>query len=346
MTYSSNTYLLAYGNEMKANANYIYSFFKSKGWTKQSICAMLGNMQRESTINPGLWYSLKEGDTSVALGLVQWYPASKLINWCNSKGYDYLSIEAQCNKIMDELNNGGQWIATSDYPETFKEFTNSTKSIEYLTYAFLKNYERADVDAASERVEHANYWFNHLESVSYNFTPRLTSDGMEGNPYWYSKNPFYQAGYGLPNCTTYAWGRFWEISDISKDYTNRPKLSTGNAGEWFYYTSDGYERGTTPKLGAVICWSDNTGGAGHVGIVEEILDNGDIVVSQSGWGSSYFWTNTKLASQGYSYNNYTFQGFIYNPYVVINPDDSGSSITKKHKYKFVLFNRRLRNGQR
>lgn len=38
------------------------------------------------------------------------------------------------------------------------------------------------------------------------FVPRLTSDGMQGNPYWYSRNPFYLAGYGLPNCTCYAFG--------------------------------------------------------------------------------------------------------------------------------------------
>ena len=39
------------------------------------------------------------------------------------------------------------------------------------------------------------------------FTPRLTSDGMMNNPYWYSLNPFYNIPatpphkYGLPNCT-------------------------------------------------------------------------------------------------------------------------------------------------
>ena len=38
------------------------------------------------------------------------------------------------------------------------------------------------------------------------FVPRLTRDGMQGNPYWYSRNPFYLAGYGLPNCTCYAFG--------------------------------------------------------------------------------------------------------------------------------------------
>lgn len=33
------------------------------------------------------------------------------------------------------------------------------------------------------------------------YVPRLTDQGVRGNPYWYSRNPFYLAGYGLPNCT-------------------------------------------------------------------------------------------------------------------------------------------------
>ena len=45
------------------------------------------------------------------------------------------------------------------------------------------------------------------------FNPRLNLNGMLNNFYWYSDNPFYQSNYGLPNCTCYAYGRFWEISD-------------------------------------------------------------------------------------------------------------------------------------
>lgn len=162
-TYSSNKYLTAYGTEMTANATYIFDYFTSKGWTKNSICAMLGNMQRESTINPGIWQNLDEGNTSLGLGLCQWTPATKLIEWCNSNNLNYLSIDAQCKRIIYELENGLQWIATSDYPESFSEFTQSTKDIEYLVYAFLKNYERAGVEAVSERIDHAEYWFSTLE---------------------------------------------------------------------------------------------------------------------------------------------------------------------------------------
>lgn len=161
-THSSNTYLEWYGTEMTDNAEYIYSYFKSKGWTKNAICAMLGNMQRESGINPGLWESLDYGNYSGGYGLVQWTPATNLINWCNSNNLDHSQMDSQLARIMYELNNGIQWIATSSYPESFSEFTQSTASVDYLTRAFLANYERAGVSALSERLQHAEYWYNNL----------------------------------------------------------------------------------------------------------------------------------------------------------------------------------------
>lgn len=348
--HSGNYYLSL--SQMTENAQYILDYLLDKGWTKNAICGMLGNMQRESTINPGIWQNLDSGNTSLGYGLVQWTPATNFLNWCSENGLDSGEMDSNLKRILYELDNGLQYYATDSYPETFREFTQSTKSVTYLASAFLHNYERAGVSAETERQQNAQYWYDNLVSgASVNYVPRLTSDGMEGEQYWYSGNPFYNAGYGLPNCTTYAWGRFWEISDLAdgtKDYSNKPTLPTSDAGSWWGYVS-GYETGQTPKLGAVICW-DN-GGNGHVGIVEEIAENGDITVSQSGWDSSYFWTNTKLASQGYSYNNYTFQGFIYNPHVTSGGGGGSSDpvypvtpITRKKKkgYNFVIMNRRKR----
>lgn len=113
----------------------------------------------------------------------------------------------------------------------------------------------------------------------------------------------------LPNCVGYAWGRFMEISGKT------PKLSRANAEDWYDY-NDGYERGKTPRLGAVICWrkgktKNESDGAGHVAIVEQINKDGSIVVSQSGYGGSRFWTSTIPSS--YKLSGYVFQGFIYNP---------------------------------
>lgn len=112
----------------------------------------------------------------------------------------------------------------------------------------------------------------------------------------------------LPNCTAYAWGRFYEILG------SRPKLSTGNAEDWYGYTADGYERGNTPVLGAVICWEGKGSAAGHVAIVEKINDDGSIVTSESGWNSPAYWWLSERTNENGNWgagSNYIFQGFIY-----------------------------------
>lgn len=148
------------------------------------------------------------------------------------------------------------------------------------------------------------------------FTPRLNDNGMLNNPYWYSRNPFYPE-YGLPNCTCYCWGRFWECSDPNVEYINRPTLSLANAREWYGYTADGYQRGQTPQLGAVMCFDGGVQGLGHVCTVEEIYSDGSVLTSNSADGGTYFYLDTYPPD--YSHSVYRFQGFIYNPYVSPTP---------------------------
>ena len=158
------------------------------------------------------------------------------------------------------------------------------------------------------------------------FTPRL-SPPSANNKNWIhtskgGKNSciLIKGNSVLPNCVGYAWGRFMEILGST------PKLSRNNAEDWYGHTSDGYQRGSIPKLGAVICWrkgKTGTGsdGAGHVAIVEKINSDGSIVISQSGYNSGRFWTST--IKKGYALSGYVFQGFIYNPAV------SSPNTTKK-----------------
>lgn len=142
------------------------------------------------------------------------------------------------------------------------------------------------------------------------FTSRLTAPDTTSK-YWYSDNPFYKSGYGLPNCTCYAFGRFYELTG------SKPRLSWGNAEDWYGYTADGYKRGQTPKLGAIICWrkgvaGNNADGAGHVAVVEKINADGSIVTSNSAWKGTRFYTQT-LAKPYALGSAYTLQGFIYPP---------------------------------
>lgn len=144
------------------------------------------------------------------------------------------------------------------------------------------------------------------------FKKRLSAPD-KSNRYFYKDNPFYQSGYGLPNCTTHAYGRFFEVLG------EKPKLSTRNAEDWWAH-NDGYKRGQTPKLGAVICWrkgkaGNGADGAGHVGFVEEIHDDGSITISESGWKASRtMWTQRLYPPFNFG-SAYTLQGFIYNPAV-------------------------------
>ena len=115
----------------------------------------------------------------------------------------------------------------------------------------------------------------------------------------------------LPNCVGYAWGRWREL--LNK-YHN---LSRGNAENWWANTADGYSRGQTPKLGAVICWRKGKAGyaadgAGHVAIVESVKADGSIVCSESSYGGARF--NVRTVKPPYNLgSSLTFQGFIYLP---------------------------------
>lgn len=326
--------------EMQNNAVITRAYLAGKGWSLNAIAGLLGNMQSESTINPGIWQSLIEGSGGGGgFGLVQWTPWTNFTNWADSNGYSWEDGNAQLKWIDEVTVSFGQWIPTSSYNFSFAEFKVSTQSPEYLASAFLKNFERAGVEVEAERRSQARAWYNFI--ISDGFTPRLDDTGIEGKFYWYSQNPFYQSGYGLPNCTCYAWGRFWEISDHTGDGSNRPTLPTGDAGTWFSNATD-YQRGQTPQLGAVICW-DNPGKAGHVAIVEQILANGDIVTSNSAWNSTFFYTKTLYKSEGYNFGSYVFQGFIYNPFAWSNvPGGGGTGKRKKRKFNFIIYNRQRR----
>lgn len=112
----------------------------------------------------------------------------------------------------------------------------------------------------------------------------------------------------LPNCVGYSWGRWREFLGYD------PNLSRGNAQNWYNYC-DGYKRGSTPKLGAVVCYkaSENSKtGYGHVCIVEEIYNDGSILVSSSDYGGRRFYTK-KLEKNYYYASTLSFQGFIYPP---------------------------------
>ena len=177
MTISENRYLSL--DEMKVNAQYILNWFTDKGWSKNAICGMLGNMQSESTINPGIWESLNEGNVAGGFGLTQWTPATKLINWCQSFSppMDYHDIESQCKRILWESQNEEQWVQNK--PMSFAEFTQSKDTPENLALVFISNYERPAEPNQPNRQTQARYWYDNLEGGD---TPIVTTKPNKCKP--------------------------------------------------------------------------------------------------------------------------------------------------------------------
>ena len=176
-----------YGNrylttaEMQNNAKLVQSFLLSRGWTNNAIAGVLGNMQSESGINPGIWQSLNEGNYSGGYGLVQWTPATNYTDWATANGYSITDGNAQLLWIDTQTTVVGQWIKTSTYNISFADFKISNYSPEYLASAFLSNFERPKVELHEQRQAQARTWYDYITGTS--------GEGGGNDPITPSPNP-------------------------------------------------------------------------------------------------------------------------------------------------------------
>ena len=120
----------------------------------------------------------------------------------------------------------------------------------------------------------------------------------------------------LANCVGYACGRFNEIIGSMK----YPSLNC-NAENFIERARNTYglEISPVPTLGGIMVWQkgatlSGNDGAGHVAVVEKIIDSNTIYTSESGYGSSAFWNSTRRNSNGRwgLGSGYTFRGCIVN----------------------------------
>jgi hypothetical protein len=154
---------LSYHYQMD-NAQLVADFFINT-WSVNAICALLGNMSHESSINPCIWEYGYKHSPDRGFGLVQWTPAQKYYDWCCKYGYDPMSGFNQLARIQYEVDNCLQWHPTKLFPISFKEFSQSSKPIEYLTEAFCRCYERPAHPEKSlhQRIDFANACKRELE---------------------------------------------------------------------------------------------------------------------------------------------------------------------------------------
>lgn len=126
----------------------------------------------------------------------------------------------------------------------------------------------------------------------------------------------------LANCVGYASGRFNEIINNARGTSGCTyKYLNCNAENFIERAiSAGLKIGSTPRVGAIGCAMkgstlNGSDGAGHVWIVEKVNSDGSTYTSESGYGSSAFWNQTrsnKNSRWGLG-SGYSFRGFIYLP---------------------------------
>lgn len=153
------------------NAEIVFSVAKNWGMTKEAICGLLGNMWRESHVNPGLG---EEGGTGY--GLTQWTPKEKLLQrlavlGLSDNGDNQLKVLER--ELSDGANNSGspfsQWYDNGSYTlDAFKKTTD----IDFAVEAFCWGYERPGVPAMEERKEYARKFYADL-------TGDVPSDGTQ-----------------------------------------------------------------------------------------------------------------------------------------------------------------------
>lgn len=171
-------------SEKQNNADIIIAYYRSRGYSDEVISALLGNMERESTLSPIL---NERGGTGY--GLVQWTPKQVLIDHATTLNLlPYESGDNQLKIIIEEMIgniNVREWYSTANYISRYSssgstlDMVNLTGSQflsnlynwtpEKLAVAFMVCYERPSTDplinAYRQREQNARKWYNYMHST-------------------------------------------------------------------------------------------------------------------------------------------------------------------------------------
>lgn len=170
----------------------VATYLKGHGYSNEGIAAILGNMQQESSMNPGT--SGDDGYGTDSFGLIQLTGSNKnnFLRWCANTGKIWNSVSAQMEwSFSGELGTGyfaGDWYDAlaetyyeledgyeprfgSDYYRNGEEMKTSN-DVELATYSFMACHERPgsrksyndDVSRLDKRLEYARNFLAQLNT--------------------------------------------------------------------------------------------------------------------------------------------------------------------------------------
>ena len=130
------------------NQEKAFNFLIAAGYTKEQAAGIVGNMIHESSVEPKRLNGTASGTetpaaTAVGLnkawGIVQWYPASKMINAARGQGVDNTTIEGlayQLQFLAHQLDGTGP-VALKGVGDAMK----ATKTVDDAAYTFAEKFE-------------------------------------------------------------------------------------------------------------------------------------------------------------------------------------------------------------
>ena len=150
-----------------SNAEVVWNFCMSQGFSKQAAAGVIGNMQQESGVDPAAC----QGGGGPGRGLLQWEAGSgrfsDLCAFASERGTEWTDIQAQLLFFVSEAPaqfdaftgngvytypNGAQaWIAEKMTFDQFKAITD----LPWATEAFERVYTRGSVPMMEKRIAYA-----------------------------------------------------------------------------------------------------------------------------------------------------------------------------------------------
>jgi len=217
-------------------------------------------------------------------------------------------------KIIDDEKNGFYHI-TADGTNGWvsSKWVSLEKPVDETSSTNSGNDSKNDIDPVNdEKIDSKDN--SKLKDDLEKGEIRDTEPSLDNEHYYSDKNLFYRVKLSPPfysdgslikgNCTWYAWGRAWEITGKQPNDAG----FIGNGYEWWEANkkSGKYKYGAEPRVGAIAVWKaglPNSGGSGHVAVVEKIKD-GKIYISESMWHGATF-------KYGEIYGTSYLYGYIY-----------------------------------
>lgn len=199
------------------------------------------------------------------------------------------------------------------------------------------------------------------------FYPRLDYSGTDTLDFYTTANPFFTSyewnpntqeyeWLWLPNCTSYAFGRWNELAN-EHNYNTRWPL--GNGETWYSSCqSKGYPVSPTqPLLGDAMCWRYTDGRVGgHVAIIEDITydannDPAIITTSNSAWygyqpprypqnAFPWFYLETIAYTNLNHHTGQQFIGFCHHP--DLDPQPIPQTVSLEELISLIVKKKRLK----